>query len=224
MSNTMKTVIFIVSLFTFLLFFVLINLAIPPQLIADSPNASFVKAALYMAGYIIALYSQAFMKHTYVKNYMKSLNVFKVLPAKSFELRDRLLILTLPIIAVFMPMVSKRQVAAENLWSLIYLAALAIIVEVLFAINGRTQKIYVADKGIAIDGMDFRIELSVPFSYTNAAGWYPYERVESYLALNNKILLYQTFDLGVITLECSEDEVKQIKGLLVSKRIQERRY
>ena len=224
MSNTMKAIIFIVSLFTFLLFFILINTVIPPQLILDSPNATFIAALLYISAYIIALYSQAIIKYLYTRNRMKGLNIIKVLPAKSFEIRDRLILLTLPIIAVILPMVRKREVTTENLWSLAYLAALAFIIEMLFLINSRTLKAYVTDKGFAINGIDFRLELSVPFSYSNAVGYYPFERIANYLTFNNKVLLYPTYDMGVITLECGEEEVKQIKGLLISKKVPERRY
>ena len=224
MSNTMKTVIFIVSLFTFLLFFILINTMISPLVILDSPNAGLLAALLYIAAYITALYSQAIMKFLYMKRRMKGLNIIKILPAKSFEMRDRLIILTLPIIAIFLPMVRKREVTVEDLWSMAYLAALALIIEVLFLVNGKTLKAYITDKGFAISGVDFRMELSIPFSYTNAVGWYPFERIENYLYMSNKVLVYQTYDMGVISLECSEEEAKQIKGLLVSKKIPERRY
>lgn len=224
MSNTMKTVIFIVSLFTFLLFFILISTLITPQVLLASPNAGTIAALLYIAGYIAAMYSQAIIKYLYTKNRMKGLNITRVLPARSFEMRDRLIILMLPIIAIFLPMVRKREVTVENLWSIAYLAAFALIIEVLFFLNSKTLKAYVTDKGIAINGLDFRLELSIPFSYTNAVGWFPFERIENYLALSNKVLIYQTYDMGVITLECSEEEVRQIKGLLVSKKIPERRY
>ncbi len=224
MNNTMRTIIFIVSLFTFLFFFILINSVVSPEAILDSPNVAVLVALLYMAGYIVALYSQALIKYLYTRKHMKGSDIIKILPAKSFAMRDRLIILMLPIIAVIMPMVQKREVTSENLRSLAYLAVLALIIEVLFFINNRTLKAYVADKGIAISGIDFRLELSIPFSYSNAAGWYPYERIENYLAFGNKVILYPTYDMGIITLECSEDEVKQIKGLLVSKKIPERRY
>lgn len=224
MNNTMRTIIFIVSLFAFLFFFILINTILPPQAILGSPNAAMLVSLLYLAGYIIALYSQALIKYLYTRNHMKGLNIIKVFPAKSFEMRDRLILLTLPIIAVILPMVRKREVTTESLWFLAYLAVLALIIEVLFLINSRTIKAYITDKGFAINGVDFRLELSIPFSYANAVGWYPFERIENYLAFGNKVLLYPTYDMGVITLECSEEEVKQIKGLLVSKKVPERRY
>jgi hypothetical protein len=139
-------------------------------------------------------------------------------------MRDRLILLVLPIIAILMPMVRKREVTSESLWSLAYLAVLAFIIEMLFLLNGRTLKAYVTDKGFAINGIDFRLELSIPFNYSNAVGYYPFEVIENYLAFGNKVLLYPTYDMGVITLECSEEEVRQIKGLLVSNKIPERRY
>jgi hypothetical protein len=197
---------------------------IPPQVLLDSPRAAMLAAMLYIAGYLTAMYAQAAMKYLYTKSHMKGLNIIKVLPAKTFEMRDRLIIFTLPIIAIFLPMVRKREVTTEDLWSIAYLAVFALIIEALFLLNGRTLKAYVTDKGFAINGVDFRLELSIPFSYSNAVGWYPFERIENYLAFGNKVQLYQTYDMGVITLECSEEEVKQIKGLLVSKKIPERRY
>jgi hypothetical protein len=176
------------------------------------------------SGNIIALYTQAVIKYFYTRKHMKGLNIIKVFPAKSFAMRDRLIILMLPIIAFIMPIVQKREVTSENLRSLAYLAVLAVIIEVLFFINGTTLKAYVTDKGFAINGIDFRLELSIPFSYANAVGWYPFDRIENYLAFGSKVLLYPTDDMGVITLECSEEEIRQIKGLLVSKKIPERRY
>lgn len=223
MSSTMKTLIFIISIFVFLAFFILINILLPPQALPYAPKAAVFKAMLYIAGYITAIYTQALLKYLYTKRHMRSLNILMTLPAKAFELRDRLIILTLPIIAVFMPMVSRREVTAENLRSLAYLAALALIIEALFMVNSRTIKAYVSDKGIAVNGADFRLELSVSFSYTNAVGWYPFERLGSYLALSNKVLLYPTYDMGVIELECSEEEARQIKGLLISKGVPERK-
>lgn len=224
MNNTIRTITFIISLFIFLLFFIFINIIIPPQVILDSPNATFISALLYISAYIIALYSQALVKYLYTRNHMKGLNIIKVLPAKSFEMRDRLILLVLPIIAVILPMVRKREVTTESLWSLAFLAALAFIIEMLFLLNSRTLKAYVTNKGFAINGIDFRLELSIPFSYSNAVGYYPFERIENYLAFGNKVLLYPTYDMGVITLECGEEEVRQIKGLLVSNKVPERRY
>ncbi|HYE81504.1 MAG TPA: hypothetical protein VEG39_04965 [Clostridia bacterium] len=224
MSNTMKTVVFLTSLFTFLLLFTLINFVIPFQAPSASAGTVLFAALLYIISYIAALYSQALIKYFYIRNMMRDLNIFKTFPARSFEIRDRIILLILPIIAVLMPMVSKRAVTRESLWSLAGLAALAITLEVLFFINNRTMKIHVTSKGFAISGIDFRLELSVPFSYTNAVGWYPFERIENHLVYNGKVLLYPSYDMGVITIECSEEEAKQIKALLVSNRVPERRY
>lgn len=224
MSNSMKTIIFIISLFVFLFFFILVNYVIPPRLMLEAPNSAYIMAFVYIAGYIAAMYSQALIKYLYAKNAMKNLNIIKVIPVKSNELREKLIPLVLPIIAVVMPMVSKRAVSAGNLRSFVCLAILAVIIEILFLINNKTMKVYITNKGFAVNGVDFRLELSIPFSYTNAAGWYPFERIENYLAFGNKVILYQTYDMGVITFDCSEEEVRQVKGLLVANKVPERRY
>ena len=217
MSNTMKTIIFVVSLFAFLFFFILANYVL-------SPNADFIKAVVYITGYIAALYTQALMKYLYTRSVMKKANIISVLPVKTNELREKLIPLVLPVIAVVMPMVGKREVSPENLKSFVYLVILAAIIQVLFLINSRTLKVYVTNKGFAVNGVDLRLELSISFSYTNAAGWYPFERIENYLAYENKVFLYHTYDMGVITFECSEEETRQIKGLLIANSVPERRY
>ncbi len=216
MSNSMKTIIFIISMFVFLFVFIVVNYVIPTGFVLE--------AFIYLAAYIAVLYSQALIKYLYTKNALKSQAVIKVFPVKATELRALLITLVLPIIAVLMPVVSRRSITAESLKSFMFLAVLAALIQLLFNINSRSMRVYVTDKGFAINGVDLRIELSIPFSYTNAAGWYPFERIENYLAYGNKVFLYQTYDMGVITFECSEEEVRQIKGLLVAKGVPERRY
>lgn len=217
MSNTMKMLVFIISLFAFLLFFTIINFIIPV-------NHFIIKALLYILSYIAALYTQALIKRRYTMSLIKDMDIIGAFPGKSFEIRDRIILLILPLIAVVMPIVNKRTFTRESLWSLAALAVLAVILEVLLYINGRTMKILVTGKGFAVLGIDFRLELSIPFSYTNAAGWYPFERIESYMEYSSKVLLYSTYDMGVIIIECIRDEMKQIIGLLKANGVPARRY
>jgi hypothetical protein len=224
MSNSMRTVIFMVSLVVFLLFFAVANFIIPPTVRLDSPYSFAVSPLLYIIGYIAALYTQAFMKQLYTANYMKGSNILKVFPVKAYGMRERLIILTLPFIAVLMPIVGSRKVTSGTFIALAAFVLLEIIIEILFYLNAKTIKAYITDRGIGIKGLDFRLELSIPFSYTNAVGWYPYERLENYTALGNKLTLYHSYDMGSIELECSEEELRQLIGLLVSKNIPKRRY
>lgn len=220
----MKTITFIVSLFIFLFFFIAVNYLLPPRLITEAPDTGLLKALIYVAGYIAAMYSQALIKHLYTKNAMKGSNVIKVLPVKANEFRALLIALVLPVIAVMMPMVSKRKITDVNLRSLAFLLVLAAVIQLLFLINNKSLKLYVTNKGFAVNGTDLRLELTIPFSYTNAAGWYPFERIENYLAYGTRVTLYQTYDMGVLAFECSEEETRQIKGLLVANGVPERRY
>lgn len=224
MSNTMRTLIFIVSLFFFLFFFITVNYLLPAQFISGLPNPSVFTAVLYILAYIGVLYSQAFVKYLYTKNAMKGANIIKSFPVRTGGMREKLLLLVLPIIAVILPMVSTKKVTPEKLTAFVYIAVLAVILEILSRLNAKTLRLYATSKGFAINGVDFRLELSIPLSYTNAAGWYPFERIENYLAYGNKVFLYHTYDMGVITFECDEEEVRQIKGLLIAKGVPERRY
>jgi len=224
MSNTMKTVTFVISMFIFLIFFITVNYLLPSGLVSGTPNVGLLKAAIYGAGYIAAMYSQAYVKHLYTRNALKGLTVLKVLPSRAHELRALLIALILPLIAVLMPMVSKRSISRGNLLSMVYLLALAAVIYLLFQTSSRSLKVYVSNKGFAVDGIDLRLELTIPFSYTNAAGWYPFERIENYLVYGTKVVLYQTYDMGLLEFECSGEEARQIKGLLVANGVPERRY
>ena len=217
MSNTMKIIVFIIFMFAFLLFFTIINFII-------AVDSFLIKALLYILSYIAVLYIQALIKYLYTRNMMKNSQIINILPGKYCGIRDRIILLILPLVAVLMPIVNKKTVTRENLWSLAAIAVLGAILEALLYINGKTMKIYVTGKGFAILGIDLRLELSIPFSYTNAAGWYPFERIENYLGYNSNVLLYPSYDMGVIDIECAEDEIKQIIGLLKANGVPERRY
>ncbi len=220
MSNTMKTIVFTISLFVFLIFFIAVNYL----LVAEAPNAGLLKALIYTAGYIAAMCSQAYVKHLYTRNSLKSRTVIKVLPAKANGIRPLLIALILPLIAVLMPVVSRRRLLQSDLVSMVYLLVLAAVIYLLFRISSKTLKVYVTNKGFAVDGTDLRLELTISFSYTNAVGWYPFERIENYLVYGTKVVLYQTYDMGMLEFECDGEEVRQIKGLLIANGVPERRY
>lgn len=220
----MKTIIFTISLFVFLIFFIAVNYLLPPSLVAAVPNAGLLKALIYTAGYIAAMYSQAYVKHLYTRNSLKSRTVIKVLPAKANGIRPLLIALILPLIAVLMPIVSRRKISQSDLIPMVYLLVLAAVIYLLFRISSKSLKVYVTNKGFAVDGTDLRLELTIPFSYTNAVGWYPFERIENYLVYGTKVVLYQTYDMGVLEFECDGEEVRQMKGLLIANGVPERRY
>lgn len=224
MRNTMKTIIFIISLFVFLFFLIIVNLLVPIEGLLESSDAVHKLAALYISGYLIALYTQAIIKFLYTRKHIKTLKILKSFPAYAFDTRDRLLILALPFIAVILPIVSRRSFNADRLWSLFYLLVLVLVIEILYRLNRKTVKVHIGDKGVAVSGIDFRIELSMPLSYRNAVGFYPYEYIDNYLALNDKIIIYQSYDFGTITINCTGEEMKQIIELLVSKKIPVRKY
>ncbi len=224
MTNTMKTVLFIISMFVFILFFMASSALNLSAAIVNSPYAAILTSSLYIAGYIAALLSQALGKHLYTGNRLKSTNVYLTVKASFFAWRDRIVLLLLPVLAVMLPMVRQRTVTKSALAGLLAIAVLMAVIELLLYVGSKSLRVHFTDKGIAVTGFDIRLELSVPFNYHNAVGYYPYERIESFLAFNDKVMIYQTFDFGVIQMTCDPEEVKQIKGLLVSKRIPEKRY
>jgi hypothetical protein len=109
----------------------------------------------------------------------------------------------------------------HTLWGIALLIIFIIITEMLFKFFHKTMKILVTDKGIAIMGFDPRLELPISANYPNGSGFYPFERIEGFRYMKKKLVLYQTYDLGTITIKASENDIKKIKGLLLQNHVPE---
>lgn len=224
MTNTMKTIIFIISMFVFILLFIIINALNLSAALLNNPYANVLTNTLYIAGYVLAILTQAFAKQLYTKNQVRTANRIKTVQVSMFAWRDRIILLLLPVLAVMLPLVRQRAFTKSALGGLLSIAALIAIIEILLFIGSKSLRVHFTDRGIAVTGFDIRLELSVPFNYHNAVGYYPYERIVNFLAFNDKVMIYHTYDFGVIEMTCDPEEVKQIKGLLLSKKIPEKKF
>jgi len=222
MNNTMKSIVFIASLFSFLILIILFNYILtiffnnyqPPIYI------SFIFIAL---SYISILFVQAYVRKLYVKKKLEGLNIIFEVPAKTIRTLDKVLIYILPGVFVLLPLIYRPVFDVLTQLKLIIFVFLIALIELVLSITKKTMKAVVTDGGIAIAGTDLRLELPINANYTNASGFYPFERLDSYLIVNDEIFIEQSFDLSTIKLKCSLDQIKQLKAILIKNGINETR-
>lgn len=227
MSNSMKLITFIFSLFVFLIGSVIFNVILGIKPGADNATGLMPVITGYlniMISTMLLVLSQAIFRFKYTQRQMKKLGHYKIIgeyPITPFRLVDRLIIYVFPTIPVVYPFFKGETLNKYSIWGIILLFMFIIITEILFNLFNKTMKITVTDKGIAVTGYDLRLELPISANYPNGSGFYPFERIEGFRYMKNKITLYQTYDLGPITINASEDDIKQIRGLLIQNHVPE---
>lgn len=227
MSNSMKLITFIFSLFAFLIGSTIFNmiLAIIPAIQGETGLLPVITGYLNIMLSTGLLYiSQGFFRIIYTRRIMNKLNNYTIIgeyPVAPFRLVDRIIIYIFPILPVVFPFFRGETLNKYTLWGIGLLITFIIITEILFKFFNKTMKIIVTDKGITITGFDPRLDLPVNANYPNGSGFYPFERIEGFRYMKKKLVLYQTYDLGPITINATEDDIKRVKGLLLQNNIPE---
>jgi hypothetical protein len=86
------------------------------------------------------------------------------------------------------------------------------------------MKAYITSKGIIVRGIDLRLEIPIPSNYHNPSGYYPFNRIITFLDLNDKLLVEQSYDLGNIILKADADTLKQVKAVLIANGIKQKKF
>jgi hypothetical protein len=225
MSNSMKSLIFIISLIAY---FIYLTISSPLMAAAlNSSNLAYAVLSLYLyyaLGILVVLYTQAGIKYWYTGKQLKTATVHYKLPMGKFRLTERLIVYILPALAVVLPMLKSQSFTLVNLSSIAFLLVLTLCIEILFYINIKTMKAYITDKGIVVRGIDLRLEMPIPFTYRNPSGFYPFEKIINFMDLNDKLMVEQAYDMGYITLTADTDTLQQIKGLLLAKDVKQKKF
>jgi hypothetical protein len=221
----MKTVVFIISLIAYFIYLSIssafINVAV------NSGNIAYAAIAIYTSsaiGILAVIYTQAAVKYWYASRPLRDAKVHVKLPIGKFRLTDRLMVYFLPALAIIIPVAQTRSLSSITLQSILFLAAVVVIVEILFFINSKTMNAYITSKGIIVRGIDLRLELPIPSNYHNGSGYYPFNRIITFLDLNDKLLVEHSFDLGNITLRGDIDTLKQVKAVLIANGIKQKKF
>lgn len=227
LSNSIKLINFIISLFVFLIGSVVLNLAFgitPDAEITTNLMSVMASYLSIMLSTMLLLLSQCFFRLKYIQSKLKKLGHYNVIGEyhiSPFRMVDRFIIYVFMTLPVILPFFQGETLNKHNIVSIILLFIFIIITEILFKFFNKTMKIVVTDKGITVTGYDLRLDLPISANYPYPSGFYPFERIEGFRCMKKQIILYQTYDLGTITIKAPEDDVKRIRGLLLQNLVPE---
>lgn len=225
MSNSMKTVVFIISLIAYFIYLsissVFINAAINTGSQGYAALVIFVTSAL---GILVMLYTQAAVKYWYATKPLRNATVHVKLPLGKFRLTDRILVYFIPALSLIIPILQTRSFTTITWPSILFLVIVIVLVEILFFINSKTMKAYITNKGIIVRGIDLRLEIPIPSNYHNPSGYFPFNRIITFLDLNDKLLVEHNHDLGSIVLKADAATLKQVKAVLIANGVKQKKF
>lgn len=222
MNNTMKNIVFIASFFSFLILYIFFYYILTIFFNNYQPPV-YISYSFTAISFIIILFVQAYVRKQYVRKNLKTSSILLDIECQTIRFVDKLLLYALPVVMLLFPLLSNPVFDILTQFRLIVLLVLIFVLELLLSVAKKTMKAIITDKGIAITGIDLRLELPISANYTNGSGFYPWERIHSFLIVNNEVFIEQSFDLGIIKLTASPDQLRQLKGLLIKNGIDESR-
>ena len=225
MRNSMKTFVFLISLIAYFIYLSISSAFINAAI--NTGNQTFAAMAIYIfsaLGILLLLYVQAALKYWYASKPLKNATVHVTLPLGKFRLVDRVLVYLLPALGTLLPAIQARSLSAITLQSLLFSISLIIIIEILFYANIKTMKVYITNKGLIIRGIDLRLEVPLPSNYRNPSGYFPFNRIITFVDLNDKLLVEQSYDLGNIVLQSDVETLKKIKAVFIANGIKQKKF
>ncbi|MFZ5351730.1 MAG: hypothetical protein ACOZCL_03275 [Bacillota bacterium] len=224
MLNSMKTTIFIISLTMLIAYFTATSGITMYVLNNTAPIVSFyIVSFITMIGYLFMLAVQAAVRIIYTNKKLKGTGVIAKLPVKTMRFVDKLVVYSFPVVLTLLPVFRKGVLDEYAIAAVICIIVLIIILEILFYLNRSTMNLYITNMGLAIKGIDLRLDTPLPSNYKNATGFYGFERLQSFMDLNDRLILHQSYDAGIIEIVADRDELNKIKSLLLSKQVVERK-
>ena len=225
MRNSMKTIVFIISLIAYFIYLSISSAFINAA--QNTGNLAFATMVIYIftaIGILVVIYTQAAVKYWYASKSLKNTTIHVKLQLGKFRLTDRILVYFLPALGIIMSVIQNKSLSGINLPSMLFLISLIIIIEILFYVNSKTMKAFITNKGLIIRGIDLRLEIPLPSNYHNPSGYYPFNRIITFLDLNDKLLVEQSYDFGNIVLKSDAETLKKIKAVLIANGIKQKKF
>jgi len=212
MKGTIKSLIFIASMFIFLGLFVFFGRAF-----SHLPTYYLIAGGL--VSFLLSLGVQGLLKQLYIVPRMKKHGVLMSFPVKSIGLKDRVTAAVLPFFAIFSSWFYTKPSSDMILPTVVLFVGFMILLELLLKLGEFTMRIHFTTSGVAVSGYDFRPEYTLPFPADNLPGIYEYDRIVNFIANEDTIVLTQYFDSNRLIIKADEDTMRKIVGLLMSKNI-----
>lgn len=212
MKNTIKSLIFIASMFIFLGLFVAFG-----RFVLQLP--AYYTTGGGLLAYLIALGVQGILKNTYIVPRVRSHGVLMSVKVQTIKLKDRVTASVLPFFAIFSSWFYTKPTIDNLLPTLILFGIFLLCLEILLRFGESTMRMHFTSKGVAISGYDFRPEMTLPFAADNLPGIYEYDQIAHFSATEDQIRLTQFFDSNNLIVPGDEELLRKIVGLLLSRNI-----
>jgi hypothetical protein len=221
----MKTIVFIISLIAYFIYLSISSAFINAAV--NTGDQAFAVMMIYITsaiGILVVIYTQAAVKYWYASKSLKNATIHVKLPLEKFRVVDRILVYFLPALGIIMPVIQSRSLSVITPQAVIFLISLIIIIEILFYVNSKSMKAFITNKGLIIRGIDLRLEIPLPSNYRNPSGYYPFNRIITFLDLNDRLLVEQSYDLGNIILKGDTETLKKVKAVLITNGIKQKKF
>ncbi|WP_026476682.1 DUF5673 domain-containing protein [Alkaliphilus transvaalensis] len=226
MYNTKRMIIFTVAailLFLLYPFFqditYLFVVATFDRVFPPSISVEVYQAFLFILSFLAFAVIQAFTRHFLFYKYRKESNAVMSYPIKSFYIGDRLVYYIVPFFIYLLPIF--RQ---SYLTEIVVLRIGLFIITILFFegllrySKSKTTADFLKD-GILVRGIDLRLDFPLTGRIINMSGFYPYEKIDSYLIRESSVELKLSSEFGKIELTFPPEDKSEIKDFIKMMKI-----
>lgn len=223
MSQTKKTVVFLISFFITLFATSLSFQFIAPLVIGLEQSAIFniVSPLISTIALLIFIILQALIKYMFNRRALVSNANLVSANISKFGIKERLLPYAFFLLIYFIPLLKGMIFDYTFMIRILLFIGSVVIVEILLRISNNRTKIFFQRNGFLITGFDARAE--IPFGMNtiinNDSGFYSYKDIKEYLVFPDRIELKLINDIGKIVFMANGELKRQFTGLMVQHKI-----
>ena len=212
MSNTIRTVGFVISLMGSITIMMIIT-----PFISDATLISYGYFYFFLYLIFFVLIQSSFRLFT-SRAMTKKEALFVCKPFLNI-LMNRLYYYSFLFLLFILPVIRGLSLSDISIEWMIQLLLGIIIIEVFIHLTNKTLLVFILKEGILVKGIDLRIDIPIGAPIQTHSGFYPYEYFSSFHFDGAKFNLTLYHQRGTLSFHTSTDLEKPLAGLLQSKGI-----
>lgn len=228
MSIAKKTVLFLFSLFSSIMFVSMLSLIISPMVQELSLNviSNIIYPLFFTIGLLFFIFIQALFRYIMNKKTLSANSTLLSINISRFTLKEKLWLYLLVAVVYFASFFKGIILDYTLIIRILLFVGTIVIIEALLRLSNKNMKIYFLRKGIVVSGFDIRVE--IPFGQSvdihNDSGVYSYYDIDSYFIFPEHVELYLINEQGKLEFKIDEETKRQVMGILVQQKIEMRKF
>ena len=228
MSIAKKTVLFLFSLFSSIIFVSILSVAISPlvQSLSQSVISNIIYPLFFTIGLLFFIFIQALFRYLVNKKTLSENTILFSVKTSKFTLKEKLWLYLLVAVVYFASFFKGIILDYTLVIRILLFAVTIVIIEALLRTSNKNINIYFLRKGIVVSGFDIRVE--IPFGQSvdihNDSGVYSYYDIDSYFIFPDHVELYLISEQGKLEFKVDEETKRQLMGILVQQKIEMRKF